>query len=371
MFLLKTLQTMPQLTTAERTFIVSKYFETKSIPEVLRLFEIAFPHRNVPSSSTIWRNVRKYQQHGTSLNRNKGNSGRRRTGRSEANIQAVREQLQNNAQVSARRNGLGLPSATFNRITRLDLRWHPYQISIRHELRDTDYPRRLNFCQWFNQQQRNPRFLANFVIGDEAGFGMNGEVNSHNVRQYAPRGEHPEFHFVRREERAKVTVWMGICGNGSILGPFFFNRNVDGNAYLVMLNENIIPQLTEIFNNQFQNGHFLRLWWAQDGAPAHQLIAVRERLLEVFQRRVIALHLPVEWPPRSPDLTPCDYFLWGYLKDRVYRTPPQNIDDLRNKIQQEAEILRGNPALIRRVLRQMEQRSNLCVVRDGVHVENL
>ena len=75
MFLLKTLQTMPQLTTAERTFIVSKYFETKSIPEVLRLFEIAFPHRNVPSSSTIWRNVRKYHQHGTSLNRNKGNSG--------------------------------------------------------------------------------------------------------------------------------------------------------------------------------------------------------------------------------------------------------------------------------------------------------
>ena len=88
---------MPQLTTAERVFIVSKYFETKSIQEVLRLFEISFPHRNVPNSSTVWRNIRKYHQHGTSLNRNKGNSGKRRMGRSEANIQAVSEQLLHNA----------------------------------------------------------------------------------------------------------------------------------------------------------------------------------------------------------------------------------------------------------------------------------
>ena len=88
-----------------------------------------------------------------------------------------------------------------------------------------------------------------------------------------------------------------------------------------MLNDNIIPQLIELFNNQFRKGHFLRLWWAQEGAPAHQLIAVRNRLLDTFQQRVIALYLPVEWLPRSPDLTLCDYFLWRYLKDNVYRTP--------------------------------------------------
>jgi hypothetical protein len=234
---------MPKLTIPERTFIVEKYFETKSVVAVLRQFQIAFPGRNPPSSSSVWRNVNKYRLHGTSLNRNKGNSGRRKTGRSEENIQAVREQLENNPHVSARRNGLGLPSATFNRITRLDLRWHPYQISVRHELKENDYLRRRNFCRWFSNHQRNPRFLANFVIGDEAAFCMNGEVNSHNVGQYAPRGNPPDFHFDRRDERRKVTVWMGICGNGAILGPFFFARNVDGNAYLDLLNDYIIPQL--------------------------------------------------------------------------------------------------------------------------------
>jgi hypothetical protein len=77
---------------------------------------------------------------------------------------------------------------------------------------------------------------------------MNGEVNSNNVRQYAPRGNPPDFHFDRRDERRKVTVWMGICGNGATLGPFFFARNVDGNAYLDLLNDYIIPQLIELLN---------------------------------------------------------------------------------------------------------------------------
>jgi hypothetical protein len=64
------------------------------------------------------------------------------------------------------------------------MRWHPYQISVRHELNENDSLRRRNFCRWFSNEQRNPRFLANLVIGDEAVVCMNGEVNSHNVRQY-------------------------------------------------------------------------------------------------------------------------------------------------------------------------------------------
>jgi hypothetical protein len=41
---------------------------------------------------------------------------------------------------------------------------------------------------------------------------------------------------------------------------------------------------------------------------------------------------PVAWPPRSPDLTPLDFFLWGYIKEKVYVTPPQNVQDLDQRI---------------------------------------
>ena len=49
------------------------------------------------------------------------------------------------------------------------------------------------------------------------------------------------------------------------------------------------------------------LWWVQDGAGAHRARDVKTKLTEVFGEKVIALGHNVEWPPRSPDLTPCDF----------------------------------------------------------------
>ena len=59
-----------------------------------------------------------------------------------------------------------------------------------------------------------------------------------------------------------------------------------------------------------------RMWWIQDGAPCHRIIPVRNSLTDVFNTRIIAVNHEVEWPPRSPDLTPCDFFLWRYLKSK-------------------------------------------------------
>ena len=53
---------------------------------------------------------------------------------------------------------------------------------------------------------------------------------------------------------------------------FFFERNVDGIAYLRMFDEFVFPQLAERFNNQHWERRFRSLWWAQDGAPAHPLV---------------------------------------------------------------------------------------------------
>ena len=86
-------------------FIVVNYTQTQSIAAVQNAFRVTFPGRNPPAKSTVLRNVRKYLITGTSLNRNKGNSGRRRD-------------------VIARRNPVAISSAGFNGITRLDIRWH-------------------------------------------------------------------------------------------------------------------------------------------------------------------------------------------------------------------------------------------------------
>lgn len=73
-----------------------------------------------------------------------------------------------------------------------------------------------------------------------------------------------------------------------------------------MLNENVAPKLQALFERQ-PCGVFRPLWWFQDGTPAHRLITVHDGLRELFANRVIAFVHAVEWPSRSPDLTPCDF----------------------------------------------------------------
>jgi len=46
-----------------------------------------------------------------------------------------------------------------------------------------------------------------------------------------------------------------------------------------------------------------------------------------------------QWPPYSPDLNPCDYYLWGHLKARVNEKAPQTVAELKTVIKQEVEKL--------------------------------
>ena len=265
--------------------------------------------------------------------------------------------------VSARRNGSGLSKSSFNRITKNHLRWHPYQINIRHALREDDFRRRLQFSNWFIERCRDFRFLANLLISDEANFQTNGEVNTLNIRQYVPSGNVPPFNYDRNVSREKVVVWAGMRGNGELIGPFSIEGNLNGIGYYNPLIERVFPSLMEHFGDQFDNDHFRRLWWARNGAPPRTLVIVRNLLVEIFQNRVIALHHDPEWPARSPDLTPCDFFLWGYMKNKVFSTPPATVEVIRERIQQEFGELRRNRAMVRRAVRHMEKRATLCIER--------
>ena len=104
---------------------------------------------NPPFRNTNLHNVRKYQNTGTSLNRNKANSGRR-------NIEkhcAVRELLEANPHLISRRNPVEVAQAIFNRITR-----HPYRMHGRHELLEIDLPRPLRSSDWLTDNAQTKTF---------------------------------------------------------------------------------------------------------------------------------------------------------------------------------------------------------------------
>ena len=91
-------------------------------------------------------------------------------------------------------------------------------------------------------------------------------------------------------------------------------------------------------------------------------------MTQIFGRKIIALHHPYEWPPRSPDLTPCDFFLWGYMKSQVYATPPLDMADLVQRINHVAYDIRQDPSLVKRAVKDMVRRATACVANGGRQV---
>ena len=103
-------------------------------------------------------------------------------------------------------------------------------------------------------------------------------VNTHNVRHYAPRGQLPlDFQFERNDDWHKITIWVGLMGNGNIIGPFFFEGNIDGDGYLQMINQQVVPALWRMCRFG-PNRDGPRIWWVQDGAPPHRSRIVSDQL---------------------------------------------------------------------------------------------
>ena len=63
---------------------------------------------------------------------------------------------------------------------------------------------------------------------------------------------------------------------------------------------------------------------------------------------------PTAWPARSPDITPRDFFLWGYVKDRVYKTPVNDMDHLKEKIREAVRSV--TPVMLRNTYRELHAR---------------
>ena len=73
---------------------------------------------------------------------------------------------------------------------------------------------------------------------------------------------------------------------------------------------------------------------------------------------------------RSPDLPPCDFFLWGYVKGLVFVLPlPANIEEMKERITAALETVTED--MLQRVWHELEYRLNVCRVRGGAHIEHL
>lgn len=186
-----------------------------------------------------------------------------------------------------------------------------------------DMPVREAYCQWLlTKIESDSNFLFNVMWTDESTFTRNGMWNRQNLRHWSR--ENP--HLVREsahQYRFAVNVWAGIHGN-QIIGPVFIEGNLNGPKFLELLDETVAVYVAGLPEEEQR-----RLWYQLDGAPAHSVVAARERLNDMFGEQWIGRYGPSRWPARSPDLTPLDFFLWGRIKNEVYATDVTNVEDLK------------------------------------------
>ncbi|GFS63657.1 uncharacterized protein TNCV_1962091 [Trichonephila clavipes] len=184
------------------------------------------------------------------------------------------------------------------------------------------------FVEWAqNEIAVVPDFHKRILFSDEAHFWLNGYVNKQNYRIWSEAN--PQVYVETSLHPEKLTVWCALWAGG-IIGPYFLkndeghNITVNGDRYRAMITNFFIPELN---NHDVQE-----LWFQQDGATCHTARATIDLLKDTFGDRLISRFGPVNWPPRSCDLTPLDYFLWGYVKSLVYADKPQTLDHLEDNI---------------------------------------
>ncbi|GFV47236.1 DUF4817 domain-containing protein [Trichonephila clavipes] len=128
---------------------------------------------------------------------------------------------------------------------------------------------------------------------------------------------------------------LEIC---AVVAKDFASRNDFGRHNLCVL----IEMLFEFLRKPQE------LWFQQDGATCHTARATIDLLKDTFGDRLISRFEPVNWPPRSCDLTPLDYFLWGYVKSLVYADKPQTLDHLEDNIRRVIADIR--PQMLEKVI---------------------
>lgn len=333
----------------------------KNLHEAVRLYNAEHPQRQV--CRRYMRDlVRKFET--TFSVKDAPRSGKPQSLNDEQKLDVLVDQIENPSQ-SVRQTGEkhGISKDTVQRLLKKH-KFHPYKIKLVQELNEDDYDRRLEFCEEMETMINGEADLLDRIcFSDESTFFLNGLVNRHNCRYWSTENPH-EFREAHTQYPQKLNVWCGIMGD-SIIGPYFIPGNLNGEMYLDLLQDVVVPAIEEIAANNDD----IEPIFQQDGAPPHFALIVRNYLDAAFPGSWIGRRGAIEWPPRSPDMNPLDYFLWGHLKSKVYKTQPTDIEDLRQRIIEECAKI--TPTMLRNVREAFTDRLLICQAQFGAQFEHL
>jgi len=245
-------------------------------------------------------------------------------------------------------------------------KYHPYRFLPVQNLNDEHRRQRLAYCtEILRRYHEDDDFFNKIIFTDEASFTTAGVFNRKNKHFWGMENPH-QIQAVKIQGRRSINVWCGMLNN-MVLGPIIYEGSLNGERYLHFL-ENEIEQLLENLPVQQYNN----LIWHQDGAPVHNVQQVTNFLNNKY-RLWIGRDGTVRWPANSPDLNPCDIFLWGYLKNKVYYNRPESLEVIRQRLNNIVlELNTENPNFITSCINiKLVRNIRICLANNGGYIENI
>lgn len=337
---------------SQRVFLVKMFYELKEICSVQRCFRQKYPKISTPSHTTIKNIVSNFEKYGSvgHVAPKPKNPGQKR--------ENAKNQLENlvaefpNLSIRKAASAVGVSPTLVYHIFHDDLHLKPYKFHIWHKLEDKDYQKRVNFANWFIKLPKST--IDNIIFSDEAYFYLTLPVNNQNNRQWSE--SQPCLGVEKPLHDQKVLVWCAISAK-RIFGPYYFEDYVNQHNYLNMLNSFFWPKV-------LKTAEYEKYYFQQDGARPHTATAVQTWLYDKFGQKFVDKDL---WPPRSPDLNPCDFYLWGHLKQVVYNPLPKTLDDLKANIEREIKNISKN--ILKSTFLNFQKRCELIFSAGGGHIE--
>ena len=269
------------------------YLKTDSFSETQRAYRIKFSSRTAPDHKVIKNIISTFEKSGSVVCKTK-NRGPPSQKREDAKNQ-LEVMITENPTLSTRvaASAIGVSQTMIVKILHDDLHLKAYKFHTWHALEDTDYAKRLAFATWFLSQPEGTQFFM--ICSDEAYFYLNLPENSQNNRYWGNTDQEYAIELPLHDK--KLLVWCAISAT-HVYGPYFFDDTVNQHNYLHMLKTFFIPRVSK--TRDYRNCYF-----QQDGASPHKANAVQDYLAIQFPERFIKKE---SWPPRSPDVNPCDFF---------------------------------------------------------------
>ena len=321
-------------------------------------YRTRFPARRVPHRQVFYNVHRTLQETGRFPTSISERPVRQQTG----NEEAILDIVENSPHISVRRisNRTGVSRMQAWRALRTS-GLYPYHIASVQALQPADHAARAEFCSWLVQHQDLP---ASILFTDEATFNRDGMPNTRNSHIWARDNPHAtnETH---HQQRFSLNVWCGVLDD-QLIGPFVMQRRVTSEHYLHFLKNELVGLLEEVSLQKRKE-----MWIQHDGAPLHFGKQVTAFLNDTYPNRWIGRGGPIAWPPRSPDLNPLDYYLWGHMKSMVYATKIHTEDELLTRILDTAASLRADNRTLQRATSSIVTRAEMCLERRGGHFEQL